>query len=614
MAKMIRRSVSVFLLLLVLAQLLPYSPASATEDVYYGEAYLDLQTEAQRTAYRLVEEGIAGLSPEIVFQGVVEIRSADLLDVLRAVCVDHPQYFWFLEEGAYYYDPVSTKKTISTFVPRYILNGEGVTASSQELADAMHAFHDKVRQIIDSIPINYTTEYEIALYLHDYLAEHVTYTLEGEHPSAYAALVLGEAACYGYSKAYQCLLNAAGIRARTITGDTPDEAGNLAGHAWNQVWLDGKCYYTDVTWDDYEDVTLHACFAMSLEEVSKDHFAEEEFVLPECDHEPMNYYIIGQGNGIAQWNASTTAAEAAACFRPKGAEKDEAVFECEILFEGNGFFVWLEKNYEEICRQMGLSDKTEVYYYSLYNVYYLILVDGQIAVPVISAITLNEENIGLPGAGTQFQLLPQVSSDKVWTPDLVYTSSDESVARVDAQGLVTAVSDGTAVITASSPDGSASASCAVTVSPAPDHVHSMRMFTGKNPTCTNDGYETYYLCTGCGRHFGDETGTVEYSKTSEFMLPAAHTRLLYFSEYGCHVQRCKCGEEIPESKGKHVDEDEDGICEICNLSTASMGLSNQNAGSQKAKLPIPGWVLAVVIVVLVGVVVLVVILVRRRRY
>lgn len=67
MANMIRKYVSVLLLLLVLIQLLPYSPASATEDVYYGEAYQDLQTEAQRTAYRLVEEGVAGLSPEIIF-------------------------------------------------------------------------------------------------------------------------------------------------------------------------------------------------------------------------------------------------------------------------------------------------------------------------------------------------------------------------------------------------------------------------------------------------------------------------------------------------------------------------------------------------------------------
>lgn len=478
----------------------------------------------------------------------------------------------------------------------------------------MHAFHDKVHQIIDGIPINYTTEYEIALYLHDYLAEHVTYTLEGEHPSAYAALVLGEAACYGYSKAYQCLLNAAGIRARTITGDCPDEKGELVGHAWNQVWLDGKCYYMDVTWDDCEDVTLHTCFAMSLDEVAKDHFAEKEFVLPECDHAPMNYYTISHGNGIAQWTAQTTAPDAAACFRPNGSEKDSAVFECEILFTGSDFFAWLEKNFEEICQQLGLSFKTQAYYYNLNNVYYLILVDGQIPAPVISAITLNEESVNLPGAGTQFQLLPQVSSDKVWMPGLVYTSSDESVARVDEKGLVTAVSEGSAVITARSTDGSVSASCSVSVSQAPVHVHTMRMFTSKKPTCTNDGYETYYLCTGCGRHFGDEAGTMEHSKTSEYILPAAHTKILYFSERGYHVQRCKCGEEMPETRENHTDSDGYGICEVCNLSTAGMNL---NSGTQTAKKhSAPGWVVPVVIaaVILLGGTVGVVLFIRRRRY
>lgn len=209
MAKVIRRYVSLWVVLLVFIQLVPCMPVSASSEAYYGEAYQDLQTESHRIAYRIMEEGIAGLSPRIEFAGIVDINYSEMVKVIRAVCVDHPQYFWFLEEGRFIYDEFSGGNYIVSFDPKYILNGQPIAVGSQELADAMYTFHTKVRQIVDGIPVNCTTDYEIALYLHDYLAEHVTYTLEGEHPSAYAALVLGEAACYGYSKAYQCLLNAA---------------------------------------------------------------------------------------------------------------------------------------------------------------------------------------------------------------------------------------------------------------------------------------------------------------------------------------------------------------------------------------------------------------------
>lgn len=606
--------ISVLLFLVVLLPLLPlHSVSAVTEDAYDGEAYRDLKSDALRTAYRLVEEGVAGLSPEISFQRIVEINSADLADVLRAVCVDHPQYFWFLEEGVYYYDPSVTKKIIGPFEPRYILNGKTVKASSQELLDAMHAFHDQVQQIINGIPVNYKTEYEIALYLHDYLAEHVTYTLEGEHPSAYAALVLGEAACYGYSKAYQCLLNAAGIRARTITGNSPDENGQLIGHAWNQVWLDGRCYYMDVTWDDFEEVTLHSCFAMNLETISKDHIADSEFILPPCDHEDLNIFTIKDDDNLIQCNSYTTAEEVAPFFRQDGTYTEQAVFHCEIRFVGGNFFAWFDKQFGGICTMIGLSNQTDAFYYNMHDVYYLTLVDKPITAPVVNSITFCEDTVTLTGAGTQFHLQPQVDTNSVWVPTLVYTSSDESIAKVNENGLITAVSEGTAQIIVCSADGSISASCSVVVNPSASHTHTMRKFDSKKPTCTNDGYDSYYLCTGCGRRFGDADGTLAYTEASAFILPAVHSGLLYISERGYHLQRCKCGEEMPDSKEPHTDADGDGICEICKLSTAGMWQNNP-AVSEKKKTT-PAWVLPTVIsaVVLCGVL-CTVIIVRRRRY
>ena len=76
--------------------------------------------------------------------------------------------------------------------------------------------------------------------LHDYLCENVTY---GDHyKTAYDALVLGHADCFGYTQAMDLLLRRAGF--------STDMAYNLEGtHSWNLVRMSGTWYHIDVTWD-----------------------------------------------------------------------------------------------------------------------------------------------------------------------------------------------------------------------------------------------------------------------------------------------------------------------------------------------------------------------------
>lgn len=611
----IQKMVSVLLLLLILLPLLPAIPASAESEAYYGEAYKDLQKEEHRIAYKLMEEGIAGLSPSIQLQGHVNINYKEMMKVIRAVCVDHPQYFWFLEEGRFVYNNENDDNYIVSFEPKYVLDGERVSIGSQKLLDAVFAFHTKVQQIIGGIPMNYTTDYEIALYLHDYLAEHITYTLEGDHPSAYAALIRGEAACYGYSKAYQCLLNAVGIRARTITGDSPDENGNLSGHAWNQIWLDGECYYADVTWDDFEDVTMHGYFAISLEKISADHIAEPEFILPECGHETINFYYHSRGIGVADAKSTTTAAQLAPRFRLDSFDSQEAVFGCEIRYNDGNFFGWFDKIYGDLWRRMGLSNQAAVYYYQMENVYYLQLVDPGYSgnFPPVSAIGLNAGSVSMPSAGTRYQLRPNVEAEGDWIPNLLYTSSDPSVVSVDKWGLVTAISEGTAIISASSRDGTVSAECEFTVQPQPPHNHTMRMFTTKQATCTQDGHETYYLCTDCGRRFADEAGTIEHTNTESFVLPASgHVELSWVKRFDYHQQECQCGEEISGTRANHLDDSGDKLCDVCGL---EMMVSTPTLPKPTPDEKINGgWVYALTAVIPVGIAAFFVIRRIRRRH
>ncbi len=86
------------------------------------------------------------------------------------------------------------------------------------------------------------------------------------------------------------------------------------------------------------------------------------------------------------------------------------------------------------------------------------------AVIPVTSITLNRDTATVAEDGT-VTLTATVSPGNATNPTVTWTSSDESVATVDANGVVTGVSEGTATITASA--GDKSASCVVTVEAEP---------------------------------------------------------------------------------------------------------------------------------------------------
>ena len=90
------------------------------------------------------------------------------------------------------------------------------------------------------------SEYEMALYLHDWLLDQLEYDNSLKWSSAESALTRGLGTCQAYESAYSKLLTAAGIT-NSETRDTYD------GHTWNAVNLDGKWYQVDCTWDDTPD-------------------------------------------------------------------------------------------------------------------------------------------------------------------------------------------------------------------------------------------------------------------------------------------------------------------------------------------------------------------------
>ena len=123
---------------------------------------------------------------------------------------------------------------------------------------------------------------EKLLIIHDRIAISCEYDYEsylmGNTPqnsyTIYGVLVKNRAVCQGYALAYSYLLDRIGIENYYCSSDA-------LNHVWNIVYLDGKPYHVDITYDDpVWDVTgkvLHTNFLVSTDELRQNKHNADDF-------------------------------------------------------------------------------------------------------------------------------------------------------------------------------------------------------------------------------------------------------------------------------------------------------------------------------------------------
>ena len=104
------------------------------------------------------------------------------------------------------------------------------------------------------------SEYDMALWLHDWTLDQLEYDHGLNWCSAESGLTRHQGTCESYQRIYSKLLDAAGIANGRITGN---------GHTWNAVKIDGKWRQMDLTWDDtndnwYGDLEQHLAVARAV--------------------------------------------------------------------------------------------------------------------------------------------------------------------------------------------------------------------------------------------------------------------------------------------------------------------------------------------------------------
>ena len=142
-------------------------------------------------------------------------------------------YFYFMDNDRY--DPQNDKGIY------YLRTTAEVTVND--------AARPSVTQIVNNAVVQCRqetngSEYDMALWLHDWTLDQLEYDHSLNWCSAESGLTRHQGTCESYQRIYSKLLDAAGIANGRITGN---------GHTWNAVKIDGKWCQIDLTWDDTND-------------------------------------------------------------------------------------------------------------------------------------------------------------------------------------------------------------------------------------------------------------------------------------------------------------------------------------------------------------------------
>lgn len=270
----------------------PDEQAAYPEDIYSSTMGYDVLNDAQKSLYRKIKaaahafytgtaaaEGVSYGSDEeklpcfaIVSNTDSSLSNEDTVKVISMFRNDNPMYFFV--GNTYLYSMDYDSETEENYVGAvYIACVEEYTSgtarqaerraletqitAAREQVEAQDTAWAKARAANDWLCNSLTYAYDASGDPDDSMASH---SIVGAFDERYCAAV-----CEGYAKAFQLLMNAAGVANAYIIG-----LGNGGGHAWNMAQMDdGYYYYFDVTWND--STSSDKYFAAGETSFSKNH-------------------------------------------------------------------------------------------------------------------------------------------------------------------------------------------------------------------------------------------------------------------------------------------------------------------------------------------------------
>lgn len=149
-----------------------------------------------------------------------------------------------------YVSPYNQYSSISTYTTPLFNSKVTINISRTYSNQEIKLLNDKINDIYKSLDIEKLSIRDQILKIHDYIVNNTKYDSNKidnindttyQSSTAIGALFEGYAVCSGYSDTMALFLDKLNVPNIKVNSDT---------HVWNLVYLDGKWYHLDLTWDD----------------------------------------------------------------------------------------------------------------------------------------------------------------------------------------------------------------------------------------------------------------------------------------------------------------------------------------------------------------------------
>ena len=247
-----------------------YAPYNTSYDAAINNANYAYTLQVSKSSYDTIYN-YNSAEYSLHYQHASEAAIYDNVDKVQYAMCSVGNLYFTQNQGAYYITVAAVAERPWNFA-----------AMNQKLVNAR-------ARLISSIPElkSTTSPVEKEALIHDAIIDNVTYyqgyrTADNYHPcfTAYGALVEGDAVCDGYAQAFAYVLQAVGIDAIVVTGGAGGSESEASqdgnGHAWNMVRFGSSpntWYEVDATWDDDGDasdvINRHNYFNLTTDDMQK---------------------------------------------------------------------------------------------------------------------------------------------------------------------------------------------------------------------------------------------------------------------------------------------------------------------------------------------------------
>ena len=279
-----------------------------------GLAYGSL-SDARKLVYAQLLNGIVAKQESFEVKGATK---DDIEPTYRALLADHPELFWVDGSTNYTYYQGEDRVTVTP----------GLNMSLDEVDGVRTQIESAANKFLSTIPEG-ASDYDVAKLAYEFVINTTDYNESAEQSQNIQSVFLGHASvCAGYARAYEYLLQKAGLSCCFVEGRIPSSGEE---HAWNIVRIDGQYTYVDVTWGDPTYPGLEGTspeisydyLGLTTEEIARDdHEFDDASMWPACDSTSVSYYAH---EGLV-FNSYDTAALSDAFRRQSDSGKSTIVF------------------------------------------------------------------------------------------------------------------------------------------------------------------------------------------------------------------------------------------------------------------------------------------------